>query len=239
MLAKDIMTAPVVTIEPTATILQAIRLMLQKRISGLPVVDAQGRLVGMVSEGDFLRRGEIGTVRRRPRWLEFLIGPGQMAEEYAHAFGRSVEDVMTREVEGVDDTTPLPELVERMEKHQVKRLPVMRGQEVVGIVSRANLMHALATIAAHAETPASQSDVAIRESLAAEFKRLSWAPSALVNTIVRDGVVELWGAITDDRERRGIVVAVQNIPGVKAVRDHLVLIDIHTGLLLEPVDPRS
>jgi CBS domain-containing protein len=231
MKAKDVMTTPVVTVEPGSTVAQAIRLMLQRKISGLPVVDA-GRLVGMVTEGDLLRRVETGTERRRPRWLEFLLGPGRLAEEYAHTHGRKVEDVMTRLPATADEDASLEDIVHMMEKRQIKRMPIMRGERLVGIVSRANLLHALASLS-HEVKPASQSDGSIREQLLKDLEKQPWAPVGALDITVREGVVELWGSITDERERQALIIAAENIPGVKAVRDHLAWIDTTTGMLFE------
>jgi len=233
MKAKDVMTSPVVSIEPGASIWQAVRIMLQRHISGLPVIDQKGGLVGIVTEGDFLRRAETGTQRRRPRWLEYLIGPGRLADEYTRAHGRKVSEIMTADPLTITEDTPLDEIVRLMEKRQIKRLPVVRDQEVVGMVSRANLVHALASVARDIK-PTSASDQAIRDRILAELASQSWAPVALVDVIVRDGVVELWGMITDERERKAIVVAAENAPGVKAVNDHLAWADAISGMVLYP-----
>ena len=144
--SKDVMTANVITVAPHAPILAALQLMLQHHISGLPVVDEKRNLVGIVTEGDFLRRAETGTERQRSRWFEFLIGPGALAGDYVHTHGRRVDEVMTGDVRTVADDAPLDVIVALMEKHRIKRIPVVRGGELVGIVSRANLLHALASI---------------------------------------------------------------------------------------------
>jgi CBS domain-containing protein len=238
MRASDVMTRHVVSIAPDAPIVQAARLMLQHRISGLPVVDAQGRLVGMVSEGDFLRRGETGTLRRRPRWLEFLIGPGRLAGEYVRACGRKVEEIMTPEVVTIAEDTTLDRVVELMEQHRVKRLPVMRDGALVGILTRANLLHAVASLA-HEAAPPLADDAAIRDRLLAELERHNWAPLGMLNIVVRDGTVELWGAVTEERERAAIRVAAENIPGVKAVHDHLVWLEPISGMVIEPPPAES
>jgi CBS domain-containing protein len=230
MKASDVMTPRVISIETDAPIMQAVRLMLQNRISGLPVVGRKGELVGMVTEGDFLRRGEIGTQRHRNRWLEFLIGPGRLADEYVHARGRKVEEVMTREPITVSEDTPLDEVVRLMERHRIKRLPVLRAGALVGIVTRAHIMHALVSLAAETKAPAGD-DAAIREQILAECKKQSWAPMA--NVVVRNGVVELWGTITDERERQALIVASENVPGVKTVHDHLVWIEPNSGFVLQ------
>ncbi len=233
MKAKDVMTPRVITVEPGATILHAVRLLLQNRISGLPVVDANGELVGIVTEGDLLRRAETQTARRRPRWLEFLTGPGKLAEEYGRSHGRKVSEVMTPRPNTITEETALEDIVQIMEKRRIKRLPVMRGEKLVGIVSRANLLHALASVAKEAKATEA-SDAKIRDQLLAELGNQPWAPIGLVNILVRDGVVELWGAITDERERYPLVVAAENIPGVKGVRDHLAWIEPTTGIVVEP-----
>ncbi len=230
MKARDVMTPRVISIETDAPIMQAVRLMLQNRISGLPVVGRKGELVGMVTEGDFLRRGEIGTQRHRNRWLEFLIGPGRLADEYVHARGRKVEEVMTREPITVTEDTPLDEVVRLMERHRIKRLPVLRAGALIGIVTRANIMHALVSLAAETKSPAGD-DATIREQILAECRKQSWAPMA--NVVVRNGVVELWGTITDERERQGLIVASENVPGVKMVHDHLVWIEPNSGFVMQ------
>jgi CBS domain-containing protein len=231
MIVKEVMTSPVISVPSDSSITQAVQIMLQRRISGLPVIDKDGHLVGVVTEGDFLRRAETGTQRRRSRWLEFLIGPGRLADEYTRTHGRKVRDVMTADPVTVSEQTPLEEVVQMMEKHRIKRLPVVRGDNLVGIVSRANLLHVLAGVASDIK-PATNSDQSIREALLAELARQTWAPAALINVLVKDGTVELWGTITDERERQAVVVAAENVPGVKGVRDHLVWIDASSGVVI-------
>ena len=230
MEVRDVMTPRVISIEADAPVMRAIHLMLQNRISGLPVVGRKGELVGMVTEGDFLRRGEIGTQRRRSRWLEFLIGPGRLADEYVHAHGRKIDEVMTRKLFTVPEDAPLDEVVQLMERHRIKRVPVVREGRLIGIVTRANIIHALVSLALEVKAPAGN-DAAIREQILAECKKQSWAP--MTNVVVRNGVVELWGTITDDRERQALIVASENIPGVKAVHDHLVWIEPMSGFVIQ------
>jgi CBS domain-containing protein len=243
MKARDVMTSPVISVEPDASVLEAVRIMLQRHISGLPVIDKEGRLVGMVTEGDFLRRAETGTQRRRPRWLEYLLGPGRLADEYTHSHGRKVHEIMTADPLTVGEDTPLDEIVRTMEKRRVKRLPVLRGDAVVGIVSRANLVHALAALAREVE-PVAASDQSIRDRILAELAGQTWAPTAFINIIVRDGVVDLWGTITDERQRQAITVAAENTAGVKAVKDHLAWVDPMSSMMLyqpneEPVQVKT
>lgn len=236
MNASDVMTRDVVTIGPDATVLQAARLMLQNRISGLPVIDAEGNLVGVVSS-DFLRRRETRTEKRRSRWLEFIMGPGKIAEEYTHTHGSRVDEVMTRDVQTVDENAALEDIIELMERHRIKRVPVMSGAALVGIVTRSNLMRAMVSIAR--VTPASASpkdDGAIRNQILAEMDAQSWAPVASLDVVVRDGVVELFGVITDERQRDAVKVACENVAGVKSVKDHLCWIDPVSGVALEASD---
>ncbi|MGA8817967.1 MAG: CBS domain-containing protein [Xanthobacteraceae bacterium] len=227
MQVRDVMTRNVISVKADESILSAARLMLQNRISGLPVLDASGALVGIVTEGDFLRRGELGTTKRRPRWVEFLLGPGKLAEEYVHQSGRKVFDVMTRDPRTVSEDDTLETVVAQMERHRVKRLPVVRQGKLVGIISRANLLHALASLAR--EAPASSGgDAAIRDRILEALAKQHWALA--VNVVVKNGIAELWGTIMDERERQACIVAVENVPGVKQVHDHLVWVEPMSGM---------
>jgi CBS domain-containing protein len=238
MKAADIMTRNVVSVQPETTILRAAELMLQHRISGLPVVDTDDHVVGIVTEGDFLRRTETGTQRKRPRWLQFLVGPGRLAEEYVRSSSRKIEDVMTQAVHTIGEDTPVSDVVELMERHRIKRLPVLRDDKLVGIVSRANLLHALASLAPEIQST-SADDVAIRERLLTELNRQNWAPLGLIDVIVRNGTVELWGTLLDERKRRALIVAAENLPGVKSVRDHLVCVEPISGMAIGPPEQAS
>jgi CBS domain-containing protein len=238
MKAHDVMTWGVISVEADAPVMQAAQLMLQNRISGLPVVDAKGSLIGIVTEGDFLRRGELGTQRRRPRWLEFLIGPGRLAAEYVHACGRKVNEIMTPDPYTITEDTPLEEIVQLMEKRRIKRVPVVDDGKLIGMVSRANLLHALATLAREAQPPAGD-DSTIRERILSDLGKQSWAPAGLINVVVRNGVVELWGAIMDDRERQALIVVAENVPGVSEVRDHLVWIEPISGMVVPLEDANA
>src|SRR5689334_1381951 len=158
MRAHQIMTKPVFTVLPDATILEAANLMLRRHISGLPVVDADGKLVGIVSEGDFIRRSEIGTQRRRNRFLRLILGPGQAATDFVHEHGCRISNIMTRETVTITEDTPLETIVTLMEKNKLKRLPVTRNGQVVGIVTRANLLQAVASLARHIPDPTADDD---------------------------------------------------------------------------------
>lgn len=227
MQVRDVMTRNVISVNADESILSAARLMLQNRISGLPVLDASGTLVGVVTEGDFLRRGELGTTRRRPKWVEFLLGPGKLAEEYVHQSSRKVSDVMTRDPRRWCEDDSLNDVVTLMERHRIKRLPVVRDGKLVGIVSRANLLHALASLAREAPAP-SGGDAAIRDRILEALAKQRWALA--VNVVVKNGVAEIWGTIMDERERQACIVLVENIPGVKRVHDHLVWVEPMSGM---------
>ena len=168
MKAADVMTLGAVTIRCDALVREAAQLMLQYGISGLPVMDATDHLVGIITEGDFLRRIETDTGRQRPRWFEFLLSPGQLADEYIHSHSRRVEEVMTRRVMTIAEDTPVTEIVRMMERHRIKRVPVTRDNRVVGIVSRANLLRALARQPDEAPTNTAN-DLAIREQIITEL----------------------------------------------------------------------
>src|SRR3954447_25220649 len=168
MKAQDIMTLGVISVQSNASVMRAVQLMLQNNISGLPVVDDKGSLVGIVTEGDFLRRRELGTQRRRPRWLEFLVGPGRLAAEYVHACGRKVDEIMTPEPYTVSVDTPMDEIVRLMEKHRIKRLPVVQDGKPIGMVSRANLLTAFARPGRREATALITDDAAIWERISAE-----------------------------------------------------------------------
>jgi CBS domain-containing protein len=227
MRVSDVMTRNVVSIRSDDTILKAARLMLQNRISGLPVVNAEGGLVGMVTEGDFLRRTETGTSRRRPKWIEFVLGPGRLAEEFTRTSGRKVDEVMTQDPVTIGEDVSLATAVELMERKRIKRLPVIRDGNIVGIISRANLVRAIVSSAGDSKAPAG-GDAAIRDQILAAFVAQPWAPR--IDVTVKDGVVDLWGTITDDRERKACVVVAENVGGVKKVRDHIVWVEPMSGM---------
>lgn len=237
MQAKDIMVegANLVTVAPDDSIFAAIRLMLKKRLSGLPVVE-QGpaglpALVGVISEGDLLRRRETETLRRRPRWLEFLVGPGRLASEYSRAAGRKVAEVMSSPVISVAENTPLADIVQLMEQRGIKRIPVVRGNILVGIVTRADVLRALVREASK-PLPLPASDGEIKDAILNEFRKQPWGRSTSMDVTVKDGVVRLSGVIVDERERQAFVTATENIPGVRMVEDRIVFLEPMSGMVV-------
>ena len=221
MRAMDVMTGEVVTIAPEATVQAAARLMADRGISALPVVDKKERIVGIVSEGDLLHRAETGTERRRAWWLDRLAATDELAGKYIKTHGDRVEDVMTRDVVSVSDTTPLADIAILLETNRIKRVPVLRDGRLVGIVSRANLVRALAMTIDDTPDAAEASDRRIRERLLAELRGQRWAEVAPGNVTVNDGVVHLWSSYLSDREKRALIVAAESIPGVRRVEDHM------------------
>ena len=231
MKASDLMTSLVVTVRADATIEYAAQLMLQYRISGLPVTDSDGAVLGIITESDLLRRAETGTENRHARWASLLIAPGRLAQEYVRAHGCKVAEVMTERVFIVTPETPLADLVALMETKHVKRVPVVDQGRLVGIVSRADVMATLVGLLS--EKPAgAATDAEIREKVLAEIDRQPWGPRDGIDVVVTNGVVVLKGMIPDERERAALRVAAENVPGVKAVHDRLVWIDSVSGIVI-------
>ncbi len=231
MRAHQIMTRDVITVLPDTPILDAANKMLENHVSGLPVVDSSGQLVGIVSESDFLRRAEIGTQHRRARWLQYLLSPGRVAGDFVQERGRKVDDVMTRDPVTADEETPLDDLVALMEKNGIKRLPILRDGKLVGIVTRANLLRAVASMAREIPDPTAD-DEHIRERIIRTLEATDWRPVGL-QVSVRNGVVHLHGIIVNENARRATIVAAENTAGVKAVHDHLCFVDTWSGFYLQ------
>jgi len=230
MRAHQIMTRPVITVAPETPIIEAANIMLQRHISGLPVVDKAGQLVGIISEGDFIRRSEIGTQRKRGRFLKFILGPGKEATDFVHEHGRKIAEIMTPDPLTINEDTDLETIVELMEKNGVKRLPVMRGDKLVGIVSRSNLLQTVASLASEIPDPTADDDH-IRNRIIDTLEKNNWCPFGL-NVTVRDGIVHLSGVITEERSRQAAIVCAENVTGVKKVHDHLCWVDAMSGMYL-------
>lgn len=238
MHAIHVMTRDVVAVTPHTTIEEAAKIMLRMHISGLPVIDDTGNLVGVVSESDFLRRSEIGTGRNHAAWLKFFMGPGRAAAEFIHERGRKVEDVMTRKVITVREETSLADIVALMEKHDIKRVPVMRGKSTIGIVTRSNLLQAMASLAHEIPDPTAD-DEHICQRVTRAVDATDWRPIGFRVTC-RRGIVQLHGLITTDEARRATIIAAENTNGVKEVHDHLCLVDTYSGYYVEsPEDMKA
>jgi CBS domain-containing protein len=230
MRTHQVMTRKVITVGAAASIVDAANLMLQNHISGLPVVDDVGKLVGIVSQGDFIRRAEIGTQRTRGRWLKFLLGPGKVASDFVHERGRKVGEIMTIDPCTVTEDATLEDVVQMMEHKNVKRLPVMRGDQLVGIVTRSNLLQAVAELAREVPDPTADDDH-IRNHIIASIEKTDWGPFGL-GVIVRNGHVHLSGVITNESSRQAAMVAAENVSGVRKVHDHLCWVDPMSGMYL-------
>jgi CBS domain-containing protein len=229
MQAGDIMTRTVATVRPETTIAVAIATMVEGRISGLPVLDGSGRLVGILTEGDLLRRTEIGTEPHRPGWLKFLRGTGSAATDYVRARTHQVEDVMTPAPETVCPTAALDDVAALMERRRIRRVPVVDGGVLVGIVSRADLVRALGqAMQRHADLPSD--DLAIRAAILAELKSNDWSSMCEISVSVDHGVVQLDGPVQSDAVRTGLRVAAERVPGVVAVENRVVVIDPLVGV---------
>lgn len=229
MKAHDVMITHVITVSPNASIQDVAELLLENRISALPVLDNDGGLVGIVSEGDLLRRSEVGTDRRRSWWLRLLVGHETLAAEYVKAHASKVADVMTKKVITAEPSTPLSEIATLLERNSIKRVPIVENRKLVGIVTRANLVQAYAVAHKKGEIKITHSDKMIREKLMERLRGEPWARTWLLNVIVQDGVVDLWGMVASDAERDAIRVAAETMPAVRAVNDHLVRQPLESG----------
>lgn len=237
MKAPDVMTRNVISVRTDTSVTEAIRLMLDERISGLPVVDPTGRLAGIVTKGDFLRRSGLGTEQRRPGWLQFLLGAGREAGEFVRTHGRKVEEVMSRDVQSATEDTSLEEIVRLMECHGIRRVPILRGSRLVGIVSRADLLKALEPLLAQGAASAAGSsagldDAAIEQRVLEAIARQGWAAQVTLTVSADHGTATLRGIISDERQRRALRVLAENIPGVKAVREELLWVEPASGMAI-------
>ena len=220
MRAMDVMTSEVITVEQNTSVQTVAKLLAERGISAVPVVDRENRVIGMVSEGDLLHRAETGTERRRSWWLDMMASTNKLAGDYVKSHSGKVRDIMTRDLISVTETTPVADIAILLETNRIKRVPVVRDGKLVGIVSRANLVRALAmTIRQASGTEAD--DLSIRDKLLAELKAQRWAEVSPANVTVKDGIVHLWSSYLSEQEKRALVVAAENTPGVRRVEDHM------------------
>jgi len=220
MKARDVMVSPVITVGENATVRDVAKLLIAKRISAVPVIDGAGKLVGIVTEADLLHRTEAGTERPVSWWLSLISGDRALAEDYVKSHALKVKDVMTRDVRTADPETPLYEIADLFEEEHVKRVPIVsKGGDLIGIVSRANIIQVVAS--ARPKLEISPSDAAIRKKLLDELKKQPWSHVHKLNVTVTAGIVDLWGFVQSEKERHAITVAAETISGVTAVNDHL------------------
>ena len=221
MQSADVMTTNVISVPPDTEVQEIARLLLKHRISAVPVVDSDQRVLGIVSEGDLMRRVEVKTQNRHSWWLEAVSSTKDQAQDFIKTHGRTATDVMTEDVIEVTDATPLREIASLLERHHIKRVPVTRDGRLVGIVSRANLLHGLAAQGAESVDAGSADDQAIRETLVATLSNEAGLDTALINVIVNEGVVQLWGLVGSSSERQAAQIAATGTPGVTAVENNL------------------
>jgi CBS domain-containing protein len=221
MRAVDVMTNEVITVDENATVTVVARLLAERGISAVPVVDADNRVIGMVSEGDLLHRAETGTERRRSWWLEMVTSADQLAAEYIKSHSGRVKDVMTPGVISVTEQTTVADIAVLLETHRIKRVPVLRNGKLVGIVSRANLVRALAMTTNEPASGTEADDRVIRDKLLGDLEAQKWAEVSPANVTVKDGVVHLWSSYLSERERRALVLLAQSTPGVRRVENHM------------------
>lgn len=221
MKASDIMSTNVVTVGANATVQDVAKVLFDKHISAVPVVGEKGELIGVVSEGDLLRRIEVGSEKHRSWWLRAFMPNDTLAGEFVKSHARKVVDVMTRSVITTGPETTISEIATLLEKNGIKRVPIVKAGKVVGIVSRANIIQALASAAKPALQEAKANDDSLRENVLARFKAQTWDKPWLLNVVVHDGVVDLWGVVDSQTERKAARVAAETVPGVRAVNDNL------------------
>jgi len=221
MQAKDIMARDVITVRETSSVKDVARVLLHHRISAVPVVDASGSLLGIVSEGDLMRRAEAGTGRRRSWWLSLLTDADALAADFVKEHSHRVTDIMTPDVITAKPETSLVEIAELLEKNGIKRVPIVENGKVVGIVSRANLVQAI-TMARPKSEGLEANDSEIRNRILARLKAEPWHPSWL-NVQVENGVVDLWGAATSEAQKKAARIAAELTPGVIRVEDNIIV----------------
>ena len=223
MKARDVMVSPVITVKPSSSVREVAQTLLKERISAVPVVDDQGKLVGIISEGDLLHRAEAGTQRRHSWWLVGLVGDESLASEYIKAHSRKVADVMTRKVVTAAPDSPLHQIAALLEKNSIKRVPIVANGQVVGIVSRANLIQALATFRHKMLEQQPVADAELRKKVMSRLQSEPWVRPNLVNVTVSGGNVDLWGIVDSAAEKQALRVAVEIVPGVKGINDNVVV----------------
>jgi CBS domain-containing protein len=222
MHARDVMTTDVITVGPETTIGEIAALLLDRRISAVPVIE-NGDIVGIVSEGDLMRRPETDTDTGSSPWLSLLTGPGVAPDRFSKAHGTTAREVMTRNVITVTPDTPLDQVAHVLESKRIKRVPVVENGRLVGILSRANLLHGLvaARVSRDRSESSAQQDRRIRGEVQEVLRKNPWLERDHVNLVVNDSVVHVWGIVRSEEHRKALYVALRAIPGVKSVEDHL------------------
>ncbi len=220
MHARDVMTSPAICVREDTPLTEIVDLMLKNRISAVPVVNDAGALLGIVSEGDLMRRKDLGVPPERSWWLRALGGKAMLAEDFVKAHATQASELMTRDVVAVGEDTRLPDIARHLEHYRIKRVPVVSGGRVVGIVSRANLLQALSLDLAEAPPHPNTSDREIRQQILDTLAGEDWADTAHLNLVVQDGTVYLWGEVASTSHARAMITAAREVDGVKDVIDN-------------------
>jgi len=220
MNAADIMTTSVITVRADTGVREIAELLLANRISAVPVIDDEQKVLGIVSEGDLMRRLESDSEKRHSWWIENFFSESHDAEHYIKAHGRTASDVMTRSVVTISADMPLKEIAAILERNHIKRVPVTDNNQLVGIVSRANLLHGL-TAGQISEQTGSTDDRSIREGLMHELSEEVGLVTGRINVTVHDGMVQLWGIVYSEKEKQAAELAATNMPGVRSVENFL------------------
>ncbi len=219
MRAHQIMNRSVITVTAGTPIADAARIMLRNHIGGLPVVDAAGKLVGIITDGDFLRRAEIGTERKRGRWLDMLVGRGRIGADFVHSHGRTVGDIMSLNPVTVSENATLAEVAQIMEDRHVKRLPVVNQDRLLGIITYTDFVQTVADLASAVPGPTPDDD-SLRSAILDALDQAACKPCRF-NVVVRDGVAHLSGAVKNDKQRAKAVGVAKSVAGIKHVRDRM------------------
>jgi CBS domain-containing protein len=223
-----LMSTNIVSVLPSTTLADAVRIMIANRVSGLPVLESDGRLVGMITEGDLLRRTELESEGKQPSWLKVFLMPARVAADYVATHGRHVSEVMTPNPISITPATDLAEVARLMLHKHVKRLPVLEAGRMVGIVSRSDVLRALARKLV--EVPVERTDEEIGAYIKTAIAHAKWAPKSTIKVEVKEKVVNLEGTVFSDEERQAVIVIAENAPGVKEVEDHLIFVDPSSGM---------
>jgi CBS domain-containing protein len=229
MKAADIMVSNVIAVLPDQSVQEVAELLLTRRISAVPVIDSAGKLVGLVSEGDLMRCADAGTERHRSWWLRILLGREGLAADYIKEHARKVADVMTHKIITAKPDTHIGDIADLLERNGIKRVPIVQDGKVVGIVSRANLLQALAAMRKQINIEKPVADSTLRSSVLSRLKAEPWARTSLINITVHDGVVDLWGMVETATEKQALRVATEVTPGVRSVNDGIIVRPMAAG----------
>lgn len=219
MKARDIMAKPVLTVKPSTSVSELARLLIDKRISGLPVVDDHDSLVGIVSETDLLHRAETGTEQRRKWWVQMLMDGDTLARDFVKTHGTRTSDIMSPFVITVAAEADLAQVAQTLDTNNIKRVPVMEGDKLVGIITRGDLVRAL--IASRTkEQSAGLDDVALQKRIMERIERQPWLNQTYLSAAVLDGVVELAGFVTSEAQHQALRVLVEEV-GARRIVDNV------------------